>query len=74
MIKDWAEFSHPDGPTGSKDLVGVTNRYSEDRIFAGRKMAFVHRFPEGSVWVIDPIDGTNTVTQKEDFAVMVTLF
>ena len=30
---------------------------------------------EGSVWVIDPIDGTNNfVTQKEDFAVMVAYF
>ncbi len=38
-------------------------------------MAFVHRFQEGSVWVIDPIDGTNNfVTQKEDFAVMVAYF
>ncbi len=58
-----------------KDLVEkITNRYPEDRIFA-EEDGLRSPISEGSVWVIDPIDGTNNfVTQKEDFAVMVAYF
>ena len=54
-----------------KDLVEkITNRYPEDRIFA-EEDGLRSPISEGSVWVIDPIDGTNNfVTQKEDFAVL----
>ena len=58
-----------------KDLVEkITYRYPEDRIFA-EENGLRSPISEGSVWVIDPIDGTNNfVTQKEDFAVMVAYF
>ena len=58
-----------------KDLVEkITHRYPEDRIFA-EENGLRSPISEGSVWVIDPIDGTNNfVTQKEDFAVMVAYF
>lgn len=58
-----------------KDLVEkITHRYPEDRIFA-EEDGLRSPISEGSVWVIDPIDGTNNfVTQKEDFAVMVAYF
>ena len=57
------------------DLVEkITHRYPEDRIFA-EENGLRSPISEGSVWVIDPIDGTNNfVTQKEDFAVMVAYF
>ena len=58
-----------------QDLVEkITYRYPEDRIFA-EENGLRSPISEGSVWVIDPIDGTNNfVTQKEDFAVMVAYF
>ena len=47
-----------------KDLVEkITHRYPEDRIFA-EENGLRSPISEGSVWVIDPIDGTNNfVTQ-----------
>ena len=49
----------------------ITNRYPDDRIFA-EEDGLRSPISEGSVWVIDPIDGPNNfVTQKDEVAVRV---
>ncbi len=59
---------------GSNDLVEKINIFTQKIGFCGGG-GLRSPISEGSVWVIDPIGGTNNfVTQKEDFAVMVAYF
>ncbi len=64
--KDWAiRFSHPDGPTSSKDLVEkITHRYPEDPDFCGEDGL---RSPilEGSVWWLILLMGPIILWPKE---------
>ncbi|MGT2706622.1 inositol monophosphatase family protein [Streptococcus panodentis] len=57
------------------DLVKkILARYPEDAILA-EENGLRHSIADGSVWVIDPIDGTtNFITQKADFAIMLAYF
>ena len=76
-----AEKSSPDDLVTSADkqiqayLVSeIQKRYPQDA-FLAEEENLKSSLLQGSVWVIDPIDGTlNFVTQKSDFAIMLAYF
>lgn len=55
-------------------ITAIKANYPEDFILAEENQVY-HPVSQGSVWVIDPIDGTvNFITQGDDFAIMLAYF
>lgn len=55
-------------------IEAILNEFPNDKVFAEEDECY-HPVDQGSVWVIDPIDGTvNFIVQKSDFAIMIAFY
>lgn len=63
-----------DKATQSLMMDAIFDEFPNDKIFAEENNCY-HPIDKGSVWVIDPIDGTvNFVVQQTDFAIMLAYY